>query len=483
MSIINFGKSAFRQSGHILWTILNMLVLFSLLLSSCSNPGASAPKAKVVSPTSTPNLSSPSNYQPPVFTHQEPRTAKSETPIVTAPFPSPEALAKDKADEMTKAGEKLKFDSEAKAQKVHADVTEIFTKGDQKMNSFKPVSNPVRKITPNSHQGTGTDTNVAPIYHSTFFPVVQMASALSILTSFFDNPSASNTFTVTTLSDTDDGACDSECSLREAIYAANDFAGPANIVFNVSGTLQLNDTLPYILNQAGLTIDGSGQKVTIIGGNSGQIMYIGKNVSVSLNGLFFSNGTIFNTGTLTVKNSSFENSNRKSASLTTVSYLVNNSSSDEEPGCTFYSEGSLSVDGANLTDDCIYAEGDLSISDSTLIRSSSVNHGTLSIANSIFIASSVWDTEELTITDSQFTDGYAMSEDAAVTITHSVFKSDGEVYPYSYVYSGDVLSVDNSTFDLLGGGSLFSVGTLNFMNNSSFTSNQVGTLISKVRVL
>ena len=70
---------------------------------------------------------------------------------------------------------------------------------------------------------------------------------------------------MTTLEDKDEGYCGANCSLREAIYAANDAVGPATIKFSISGTIMLNSLPPYITNKAGVTIDGNGQKVIIQG--------------------------------------------------------------------------------------------------------------------------------------------------------------------------------------------------------------------------
>ncbi|MBZ0282447.1 MAG: CSLREA domain-containing protein [Anaerolineae bacterium] len=60
------------------------------------------------------------------------------------------------------------------------------------------------------------------------------------------------TFTVTTTADTDDGLCDADCSLREAINAANNQAGTDTIAFNVPGagvhTIQPITPLPPIMD-------------------------------------------------------------------------------------------------------------------------------------------------------------------------------------------------------------------------------------------
>lgn len=74
--------------------------------------------------------------------------------------------------------------------------------------------------------------------------------------------------------DRDDGTCDAaHCSLREAINAANDRVGPDTItfdsaVFPLSGTkvIKLTSPLPGI-DDGGTTIDATGAKVIIDGGN------------------------------------------------------------------------------------------------------------------------------------------------------------------------------------------------------------------------
>ncbi len=81
------------------------------------------------------------------------------------------------------------------------------------------------------------------------------------------SPAFADTFVVNTLDDTNDGLCDSNhCSLREAIDAANNFAGPDTISFAgldaTSGdvTIFLNSALNPLLDN-GTTIDGT----TVIG--------------------------------------------------------------------------------------------------------------------------------------------------------------------------------------------------------------------------
>jgi len=79
-------------------------------------------------------------------------------------------------------------------------------------------------------------------------------------------PARANTFAVTKTEDTADGACDADCSLREAIIAANDSPGadiitvPAGIYTLTIGTLEVTGPT---------TINGTGAGETVIDGVSG----------------------------------------------------------------------------------------------------------------------------------------------------------------------------------------------------------------------
>jgi len=84
--------------------------------------------------------------------------------------------------------------------------------------------------------------------------------SLFILLSF-PQPARASTFLVNTLDDLNDGQCDlTHCSLREAIYAANDNPGPDIIEFDVpdggSNIIRLTAPLPALIDDA-TTIDAT----------------------------------------------------------------------------------------------------------------------------------------------------------------------------------------------------------------------------------
>src|SRR4051794_31159673 len=84
-------------------------------------------------------------------------------------------------------------------------------------------------------------------------------------------------FTVTTLADSGTG------SLRQAIEDANTTTGADTITFSVSGTIVLASTLPAINDD--LTIDGTGQSVTVSGNNAVQVIAVNGGKTLNLNAL------------------------------------------------------------------------------------------------------------------------------------------------------------------------------------------------------
>ena len=64
------------------------------------------------------------------------------------------------------------------------------------------------------------------------------ALAIALAPFVFPAPASAASFTVTKTADTNDGVCDADCSLREAISAANAAAG-ADTITVPAGTYQL----------------------------------------------------------------------------------------------------------------------------------------------------------------------------------------------------------------------------------------------------
>src|SRR4029079_15979232 len=127
---------------------------------------------------------------------------------------------------------------------------------------------------------------------------VFLLSALFQISVAFASPAASPalTFNVNHSTDTDDGSCDTlgsgsgnqDCTLREAITAANANSGADTITFSISGTILLGSTLTTIADD--MTLDGSGQSVTVSGNNSVQMLMVDSGTTLNLNALAIANG-------------------------------------------------------------------------------------------------------------------------------------------------------------------------------------------------
>ena len=249
-----------------------------------------------------------------------------------------------------------------------------------------------------------------------------VALALAILLGITAEVRAA-TFTVNTTAD-NTTASDGFCTLREAILAANNTAnsdcGTAstaddNITFSVSGTITLGSQLPDIANAstAGkLTIDGTGQNITISGNNLVRVFQVLNGADLTLKNLTISNGKaslgggIFNAGTLTLTNSTLSNNfagggggilNTGSGTVTiTNSTLSNNSAADgggiANIGTVTITNSTLSGNSAGQNGGGIFNDyGTVTLTNSTLSGNSANidgggidndNTGTVTIANS-----------------------------------------------------------------------------------------------------
>ena len=120
-------------------------------------------------------------------------------------------------------------------------------------------------------------------------------------------PARATDFVVTKTTDSNDGSCDADCSLREAIVAANASAGPDRhivLASNATYTLSLGPRDPdgMVVPGSGdlditgaLTIDGHGS--TIDGGHIDRVLDIQGEFPVTLNDLTIQHGTgIFGLG-------------------------------------------------------------------------------------------------------------------------------------------------------------------------------------------
>jgi CSLREA domain-containing protein len=242
---------------------------------------------------------------------------------------------------------------------------------------------------------------------------------------FESEAQAGPAFVVNTSADTDDSSCDllgqgignQDCTLREAIKAANAIAGANTITFGVSGPITLGSTLPEITDWAGLTIDGTGQTVTISGNGLYQVLSIDASAVLTLDTLtiangwsFFFGGGIFNEGSLTIENSTLSGNSSSDFgggifSLGTQLTIMNSTFSDNSAssggGIANVSSGTLIITNSTFSGNNAVSDGggivtyEASITNSTFSGNSAVtgggiysSGGTVALLNTIVANSS-----------------------------------------------------------------------------------------------
>ena len=158
-----------------------------------------------------------------------------------------------------------------------------------------------------------------------------------------DAPSAS--LVVTKTADTNDGLCDSDCSLREAVSAANLNADPNTIIFQIPNddpdynvgtgvyTIKLTHPLGGLSVDYDLTINGPGANVLTISGNqANRIFSTQTGVALTLDGMTIrdaaagpAGGAISNSGTMTISNCILTDNSAGGGGPTAEGGAINNS--------------------------------------------------------------------------------------------------------------------------------------------------------------
>jgi len=324
----------------------------------------------------------------------------------------------------------------------------------------------------------------------------------------------SGIITVTTLNDEQN--VNGLCSLREAITNAdsNSQAGSTDcapgcgtdtINFSVSGTITLSSGLPNIYDTAGLTIDGTGQTVTISGNNTVRIAQVVtgaltlNNLTIA-NGYASSGGGVISNGTVSITNCTFSGNHVASGTY----------------GGAIYNSGTLTITNSTFSGNStpyygggIYnREGSVTITDSTFSGNNArygggiLNYGTgtVNITGSTFSGNSVtngrgggiWNSSTastMSVTDSTFYNNSASDEsggggicnNGTLTVTNSTFSGNSSTASNGGAIANNQGSatITNCTFTgnnidgIHYGGCIFNLATITIMN-STFSGNSAG---------
>ncbi|MGD8457407.1 MAG: sortase [Anaerolineales bacterium] len=269
------------------------------------------------------------------------------------------------------------------------------------------------------------------------------------------------------------------CTLRQAINLANSNGEADTIAFSVSGTITLGDIL---LINTNITIDGSGQSVTVSGGGSvGMLLFVYGSGDLSIDNLTIANGYvggggdgggIYNRATIT--------------SIANTTFSGNRSATGG--GGAIYNEGTITtIANTTFSGNRSYAGGGIynfsgsigSIDNCTFSGNSSDyvggaienNQGTIdTIANSTFSGNTA-------DTDGGVIENYNNS--AITTIDNVSFSTNTATDDGGVIFNSNtstITTIENSTFtdntaSTFDGGAIRNGGTINTIDNSSFSIN------------
>jgi len=273
------------------------------------------------------------------------------------------------------------------------------------------------------------------------------------------------TITVDTLVDGNDFSCsDGDCTLREAIYSAS---ADDTVDVSLSGTLNLS--LGQLVIDKNLTITGPGAgNLSISAASSSRAFYINSGVTVTISGVTITNGSvdygggIYNTGTLTIENSTVSGntaSTNGGGIFTTGSLTVDN--------CTIHSNGASNHGGG------ISTEGNVSIQNGSVIGGFGTGNTADFFGGGIFIASGTTTIDASTVSYNDAINGCGVYNLAAGTLmvqNGSYISGNGACINGGGIYNKGNSTIDNSTIsdnDGGYGGGVFNESTLHVQNGST----------------
>src|SRR5437868_2805018 len=370
----------------------------------------------------------------------------------------------------------------------------------------------------------------------TFCAVLASASAILLALSFnlkaVAAPSFATLFLVTTTADHNDFSCDNDCTLREAIQAANNTGGDSVINFSIPTTdpgysngvwtITLAAALPPLNTSSGssnLSINGPGADKLTVQRNPNygppvsapllqfRIFNVTTSGMASISGMTITNGSVFsqtdylgggiqnyNAGTVSLTNCVLKNNqagrwtdfrgnfgpyalgggiaNRAGGTVNITSSTLDNNQGDYGGGIYNSGNGTINVSNSNIG-------GGFGFGNSAAVGGGIYNDGIINVTGTTFGNNSA---------DS----GGGIYNNGTLTITGSTFDSNQCTEDGGGIYNTDTaaVSVSNSTFYFnftsgidssrsASGGAVFNANALSVFD-STFTLNHVGGYGSRI---
>lgn len=282
------------------------------------------------------------------------------------------------------------------------------------------------------------------------------------------------TYTVTKTADTNDGACDADCSLREAIAAANASAENDMIsfsinVFSTPQTIVLTGNDLIITNNGSLTIIGRGANfLTISGNNASRVFTNNTGATTAISFLRVTGGN----GVSNVQSGEGGGIHNEGGNLTLTGLVIAGNSAGRNGGGVG-NKGTLTLRETTISDNTAVGSGDVATGNGGGMAN--LSGGTVNIINSTFSRN---------ITGSSaFNDGGGLYNSGIANIANSTF-SDNNAKRGAGIFNsfniGASLTLNNVTivnnFSRLTGGGIFSNNNIPINFRNSIIANNIGDL-------
>lgn len=297
---------------------------------------------------------------------------------------------------------------------------------------------------------------------------------------------ASSLLIVSKTADTNDGVCNADCSLREAVSAANNSAGDNLIQFSIpasdagctagSCTIALGAELDISDTSGVLTIDGAGADITISGNDSIRILFMQPGTALTLQKIALVHGYSYLDGgamyvspgcDLTINSSEFSSNELDFDAGDYVSggALFIDTGSVVTISDSSFEDNSASTFGAYGHSGAIENRGTLNVYESTFADNHSDgagaigNEGILNVYSSTFAGNRAYHRY-------LSWGGGAISSSGTLFVTGSTFSGNGSDGPPSRTILAGAGEIVNSTFSNTGG----VIGDLDITNSTFYKS-------------